>query len=175
MIALKHGRTEQVLFRLANLTTFGLYTHREKSTPEFRITIDAKQDEAERLSFRYLPITNLREDENGALRFERVEWRDGLPLKIWEDAHLKVPPGERATWLNEWHTDLEWLRALHKTEYSNGLIGLHEELARHSSEALATDAPELTPDECWRRRFRSRAWCPAVPLPHRRRQARWRA
>src|SRR5439155_16080862 len=30
-------------------------------------------------------------------------------------------------WLSDWHPDLEWLRALHKTQYSNGLIGLHEQ------------------------------------------------
>ena len=30
-------------------------------------------------------------------------------------------------WLTQWHTDVEWLHALHKTQYSNGLIGLHEQ------------------------------------------------
>jgi hypothetical protein len=116
----------------------------------------SRVDEAGRLSFRYLPITNLSEDERGLIHFERVEWRAGLPLKIWEDAQLQVPEGSRSAWLNEWHTDLEWLRALHKTAYSNGLIGLHEQLARHPNEALNTDVPGLTDDERILRRFRSR-------------------
>jgi hypothetical protein len=34
MVPLKHGGTELALLRLANVMTFGLYTHREKSTPE---------------------------------------------------------------------------------------------------------------------------------------------
>jgi hypothetical protein len=114
----------------------------------------SRRDEAGRLSFRYLPITNLREDESGAIHFERAEWHDNLPLKIWEDAQLQVPDNNRAAWLNEWHTDLEWLRALHKTEYSNGLIGLHEQLARHPNEALETDVAGLTDDERLLRRLR---------------------
>ncbi len=58
----------------------------------------------------------------------------GLPLQIFEDPQLELPAGaeEREAWLSQWHTDLEWLHALHQTQYSNGLIGLHEELARHS-------------------------------------------
>src|SRR5205807_9141513 len=39
---------------------------------------------------------------------------------------------------------------------SNGLIGLHEQLARHPNEALDTDVPGLTDDERILRRFRSR-------------------
>ncbi len=34
MVPLEHGRTEQTLFRLANILSFGKYTHREKATPE---------------------------------------------------------------------------------------------------------------------------------------------
>jgi hypothetical protein len=34
MVPLKHGGKEQTLLRLANVATFGLYTHREKGTPE---------------------------------------------------------------------------------------------------------------------------------------------
>lgn len=114
----------------------------------------SRQDEAGRLSLRYLPITNLREDEDGAVTFERVAWRPGLPLMIWEDSRLNVPEGARTTWLNDWHTDLEWLRALHKTEYSNALVGLHEQLARHPNPAFETDVPGLTADERLLRRLR---------------------
>jgi hypothetical protein len=121
---------------------------------ENQALILSRQDKAGRLSLRYLPIANLKQDEKGAISFERVEWRAGLPLKIWEDANLNVPPGTRSAWLNEWHTDLEWLRALHKTAYSNGIIGLHEQLARHPNEAFETDVPGLTDDERTLRRFR---------------------
>lgn len=47
MVSLKHGRTGQTLFRLGNLLSFGLYTHREKETPEMQ----ARLDIARRLSF----------------------------------------------------------------------------------------------------------------------------
>jgi hypothetical protein len=114
----------------------------------------SRQDEAGRLSLRYLPISNLRQDASGKVSFERTEWREGLPLKIWEDPQFNVAEGARSTWLNEWHTDLEWLRALHKTEYSNGLVGLHEQLARHENEAFKTDVPGLKEDEQLLRRFR---------------------
>ncbi len=33
MVAIKHTRTEQMLLRVANLLSFGLYTHREQATP----------------------------------------------------------------------------------------------------------------------------------------------
>jgi hypothetical protein len=121
---------------------------------EMQALILSRQDETGRLSLRYLPIANLKEDEKGAITFERVEWRAGLPLKIWEDAQLNVPEGTRSMWLNEWHTDLEWLRALHKTAYSNGIVGLNEQLARHANEAFETDVPGLSDDERILRRLR---------------------
>ena len=43
MTPLKHGRTEQILFRLANVLSFGLYTHREKATPELRAQLDVNR------------------------------------------------------------------------------------------------------------------------------------
>ena len=43
MMPLKHGRAEQVLFRLANVLSFGLYTHREKQTPELQTQLDLKR------------------------------------------------------------------------------------------------------------------------------------
>jgi hypothetical protein len=121
---------------------------------EMQALILSRQDGAGRLSLRYLPIANLKEDEKGAITFERVEWRAGLPLKIWEDTQLNVPEGTRSSWLNDWHTDLEWLRALHKTEYSNGIVGLNEQLARHANEAFETDVPGLSDDERILRRLR---------------------
>jgi hypothetical protein len=43
MMPLKHGRAEQVLFRLANVLSFGRYTHREKTTPELQAQLDVKR------------------------------------------------------------------------------------------------------------------------------------
>jgi hypothetical protein len=36
LVALKHSRFERVFFKAANILSFGLYTHREKVTPEHR-------------------------------------------------------------------------------------------------------------------------------------------
>jgi hypothetical protein len=47
MVALNHGRTEQILFRLASILSFGKYTHREKAEPEMA----AKIDVARRLAY----------------------------------------------------------------------------------------------------------------------------
>ncbi|HYY41321.1 MAG TPA: alkaline phosphatase family protein [Pyrinomonadaceae bacterium] len=94
---------------------------------------------------------------DGTLSFERLKWRPELPLQIWEDEQLALPPGaERAAWLSDWHTDLEWLHALHRTTYSNGLVGLHEEFARFPTPATEADVPGLTRDEQVLRRFRRR-------------------
>ena len=43
MMPIKHGRAQQVLFRLANVLSFGLYTHREQATPELQAQLDIKR------------------------------------------------------------------------------------------------------------------------------------
>jgi hypothetical protein len=111
-------------------------------------------DERGRTSLRYLPIRNLRMDEGGRVTFERAPWQAGLPFKVWEDKNLRLPANvTREAFLNAWHTDVEWLHALHKTEYSNGIIGIYEQLARHTPDSLDTDAPGLAADERLLRRF----------------------
>ena len=109
------------------------------------------------LLLRYVPVARLQQRADGAIRYERVPLRAGLPLKIFEDARLNVPANERREdWLDRWHTDLDWLRALHLTEYSNGLVGLHEQLGRYLSPAMEADVPGLSADEQLIRRFRRR-------------------
>ena len=108
------------------------------------------------LSIRYLPISGLTQDANGRLQFKEISWQAGLPLEIFEDPNLRIPVADRTTWLSEWHTDSEWLAALHKTHYSNGLVGLHEELAQHKIESLSTSDPKLTDDERLMRRLARR-------------------
>ncbi|HEX7998515.1 MAG TPA: alkaline phosphatase family protein [Pyrinomonadaceae bacterium] len=124
--------------------------------PDRQALILSREDEAGRLRLRYLPVENLRQDASGRIRFTRASFRAGLPLKILEDGALNVPAGLRASWLDEWHTDEEWLRAVHKTTYSNAIIGLNEQLARHVPESLQTDAQGLSVDERLIRRFRQR-------------------
>ncbi|HEX8774807.1 MAG TPA: hypothetical protein VF735_14640 [Pyrinomonadaceae bacterium] len=43
MMPLKHGRTGQTLLRLANVMTFGLYTHREKASPEMTARMELER------------------------------------------------------------------------------------------------------------------------------------
>jgi hypothetical protein len=108
------------------------------------------------LSFRYLPVSNLKEDAEGRLQFQPIDWQPDLPLRIFEDPNLNIPSGDRSAWLSQWHTDVEWLNALHQTHYSNGLIGLNEELARHWNEKLDSRDPSLSPQERALRDFERR-------------------
>jgi len=108
------------------------------------------------LSLRYQPITNLTQDENGRITFSLAPWQPGLPLKLFEDPQVIMPTSDRAAWLSEWHTDVEWLHAVHRGQYSNGVIGLQEELARHPIESTSPDAPGLSEDERLMRRFNKR-------------------
>ena len=116
----------------------------------------SRTDANGQLSLRYLPISNLRQDANGKLQFKLIDWQAGLPLEMFEDPKLAVPDANRATWLSQWHTDIEWLEALHQTHYSNGFIGLHEELARHPNERLSANDPTLSADEKQMRNYARR-------------------
>lgn len=110
-----------------------------------------------KLQLRYLPVANLKQQADGRVTFERVPLRAGLPLNLFEDAALSVPAGAAVEdWLGAWHTDLEWLRAAHRTKYSNAVVGLHEQLARHTVEGTDVDAPGLSDEQRLLRRFRER-------------------
>ena len=121
--------------------------------PENQALILAREDAEGQLSLRYLPIKNLTQDETGQLHFESVPWHPGLPLQMLEDPDLQAPDQDRVKWLSGWHTDLEWLRALHRTKYSNGLIGLNEQMARHSVGRLLVDELGISADERLLRRL----------------------
>jgi hypothetical protein len=62
------------------------------------------------------------------LHYEPRGWAPGYPLELFEDPNLGVPRATREQWLQEWHTEREWLEATHRTRYSNGIVGLAEEL-----------------------------------------------
>lgn len=76
------------------------------------------------------PIAHLTEDNNGKLRWYEQDWRSGLPLHLFEDAQLHTPDGmDRTAWLSDWHTERDWLTAIHLCKYSNAVIGITEELS----------------------------------------------
>jgi hypothetical protein len=118
--------------------------------------IFARKNADDELSLRYVPISNLTQAADGRLQFKEISWQAGLPLQIFEDPNLNIPGPDRTAWLSQWHTDTEWLQALYKTHYSNGVIGLHEELARHDVERLSTDDPSLSADARLMREFARR-------------------
>ncbi len=124
--------------------------------PDRQALIFSREDGG-RLKLRYLPVSNLKQSADGRVTFERTDWRPGLPLKLFEDALLALPAGEdRKGWLSGWHTDIEWLRATHLTKYSNAVVGLHEQLARHVVEGTDTAAANLSADDKLIRRYRLR-------------------
>ena len=86
-----------------------------------------RRDEAGRLELRYLPVARLTQDQGGELHYDAAPWSAGLPLEMFEDPQLDVP-GDRTAWLDQWHDERDWLRAVHRTKYSNGIIGLVEQL-----------------------------------------------
>lgn len=47
LVPLKHGKAEQIIFRLGNILSFGKYTHREQATPE----MDSRLDIARRIAY----------------------------------------------------------------------------------------------------------------------------
>jgi hypothetical protein len=69
------------------------------------------------LWLRYMPVSDS--------SFTPAEWDAGFPLHLFEDPDLQTP-GDRKTWLSEWHSEREWFEAIHRTQYSNGLIGVQQ-------------------------------------------------
>jgi hypothetical protein len=101
-------------------------------------------------SYRYLPIANLRQDESGRLTFDLRPIRDDLPLRYFEDPQFRVE-GDKAEFFQKWHSEEDWLRAVHRTTYSNGIIGLNEQMDRHPM-----IDPAATGDTALMQRFRER-------------------
>lgn len=79
---------------------------------------------------RLTPVEKLTEDDAGQIVFTAQSWHAGLPMHLLEDPELTVPPdGDRAAWLSGPHTEHEWLQAIHRCKYSNGIIGIVEDLS----------------------------------------------
>jgi hypothetical protein len=74
------------------------------------------------------PVAHLQEDEAGNVSWTAQSWAPGFPLHLFEDLALQPPSGtDRAAWLSAWHTEHEWMHAVHRCEYSNAVIGITEE------------------------------------------------
>jgi hypothetical protein len=91
------------------------------------------------LWLRYLPVRGLAQGAAGTIHFTPAPWAAGFPLRLFEDPDLGVDgdPSTRAAWLNAWHTEREWIEAIHRTRYSNGVIGLHEYFQRWQPASVA--------------------------------------
>jgi hypothetical protein len=124
--------------------------------PDRQALVLPRGEAAGQLELRYVPIAHLTQNADGAIHFDRANWQAGLPLRIFEDPRLETGDADRATWLNAWHTDVEWLRALHKTQYSNGLIGLHEQFTQFVAPETDADAAGISEDERLLRSLRRR-------------------
>jgi hypothetical protein len=76
------------------------------------------------------PIRHLMQHDDGRISYDTETWHAGLPLHLFEDSNLHLPQGaDRGTWLSTWHTEREWLNAIHLCKYSNAVVGLIEELS----------------------------------------------
>jgi hypothetical protein len=76
------------------------------------------------------PVQQLAQDADGKVTWKPQSWIPGLPLQLFEDPDLHVPAGvTRQAWLSAPHTEREWFEAIYACRYSNGVIGVIEELS----------------------------------------------
>lgn len=113
-----------------------------RASESSQVLVLARWDAGQTLSLRYMPISHLRQDRDGRITLQPSELHDGLPLALMEDPALNTGTTGRNAWLSEWHTEREWLEAVHKTRYSNGIISLAAQLL---------DPPSVTGDNLYRR------------------------
>lgn len=105
---------------------------------------------------RYLPVKNLRGAEDGSIRFEDAGWVAVLPLHLWEDPQLDTAGRPRAEWLGEWHEERAWFKAVYRTEYSTGIIGVLEQFREPEPRRAIWDAGTPEADEVLLRRLEKR-------------------
>jgi hypothetical protein len=100
------------------------------------------------VELKVVPVAELREDASGAVSFEPMHWRAGLPLQLFEDTKLDGAPEERRSWLAGWHSEREWMRKSHAARYSNAVISLFEQFrdSLHSSGFPAARRALVLPD-----------------------------
>ncbi|PYS70801.1 MAG: hypothetical protein DMF73_12120 [Acidobacteria bacterium] len=122
--------------------------------PERQALLLSRTDPAQGLMLRYIPVRGLSQNGDGTISFETTRWRDGLPFNIWEDARLRITD-DREPWLSAWHNEREWFTAIHRTDYSNSIVGIHEQFSRHETPAMNRDEG-LSTQESLLGRFRQR-------------------
>jgi hypothetical protein len=105
-----------------------------------------------RSELKYVPIRHLTQLENGDVHFALADWHEDLPLNVWRD--LALPADRRMQWLEQWHTETEWLRALHQSVYSNAIINLHETFGDYTGAAGSVTTND--DDQALIRRYRER-------------------
>lgn len=123
--------------RPIDFTAMSLGTFGDSSSPDSERSYWLYGDEASQLlihvkstgAIRLDPVNQVSEDERG-VHWKLQPWRAGLPLHLFEDPDLHLPPAaDRAAWLSQWHSEREWLIATHLCRYSNAVIGIPEELS----------------------------------------------
>jgi hypothetical protein len=121
---------------------------------DHQVLILSRHDPSGALELRYLPVRRFEQDAVGKIHMETAELVAGLPLRIWEDPELAVPNEDRSEWLTSWHSELDWLHAVHKTRYSNGILALHEQFSNAGCPpATAVDASLIQRFQARRRRL----------------------
>ncbi len=113
--------------------------------------IQTRMDKNGVASYRYQAVSGLRQNPNGKVEFTEQPLTDGFPLRYFEDPDFAIQLAGRSAWLAEWHTEAEWMAAIHRTKYSNAMIGLHEQLDAHP-----IPESDTTPTDGLLRRFRQR-------------------
>lgn len=113
----------------------------------------SRYDSGGNLELRYLPVAHLRQDSDGAIHLEEAQPAPRLPLQIFEDPDFAVPEADRQSWLGSWHSELDWLHAVHQTKYSDGIIALHEQFLREEPRNDPGDAGLLESFSARRRRL----------------------
>lgn len=78
---------------------------------------------------RYTPVAGLAGSPDGSVVAQRRDWGPGFPLAYFEDPNLAV----LKDWLNGWHDEQDWFAAVHRTRYSNAIIGLSAQLGEFSN------------------------------------------
>lgn len=105
--------------------TFGIWLYRSDE----RQLLELVRETAGGQQIRLVPIARLRGNRDGTSEAAEIEWQEGLPLDLFEDQAFELPGDDsREAWLSEWHSEADWFRAIHRTAYSNAVVGLTEEL-----------------------------------------------
>jgi Type I phosphodiesterase / nucleotide pyrophosphatase len=104
---------------------FGIWLYADGDHQLLELVSNARGAEEIRL----VPVSHLSQARDGKVTYDTGSWTDGLPFHLPEDKGLRLPDGAPAdNWLSQWHSEDEWMRATYGCQYTNGVIGITEEL-----------------------------------------------